>query len=106
MTIRFDEKGKFFTEIVSKEPLKVILQTPTNRIRGNIHVRPGERLRDQINQGDVFLAVTEATIYDQTGKELYQCEFLAINREHIIWILPDDQITSNKRRTGSRGGGA
>jgi hypothetical protein len=46
MSLRFDEKGKFFTEIVSKEAVEVIIQTPTNQLRGNIHIRPGERLRD------------------------------------------------------------
>lgn len=104
MSIRFDDKGKFFTEIVSKEPVPVILQTPTNRIRGRIHVRPGERLRDEINQAEIFIAVTEATIYDQTGKELYRSEFLAINREHIIWMLPEDDIL--RKKTSPRGGAA
>jgi len=91
MTIRFDEKGKFFTDVVSKEAVPVTIQTLTHRVHGRIHLRPGERMKDEINQSELFLAVTEATIYDFSGKILAQGEFLAINREHVVWILPDDQ---------------
>jgi hypothetical protein len=90
MSIRFDDKGKFFTDVVAKESIPVIIQTPTNRIQGMIHVRPGSRLKDEINQSEPFFAVTEATILDLSGKDLFQCEFVAINRDHIIWMMPLD----------------
>jgi hypothetical protein len=92
MTIRFDEKGKFFTDLISKETVPVTIQTLKNRMHGHIHVRPGSRLKDEINQADLFLAMTEATIFDDAGQELYQCEFIAINRAHIVWILPDEEV--------------
>ena len=97
MSLRFDDKGKFFTEIVSKETIQVIIQTPTNHISGQMHIRPDERLRDAVNQAESFLAITEATIYDLNQKELYRCNFLALNRDHIIWILPYDQVVEEKR---------
>ena len=103
MSLRFDDKGKFFTEFVSKEAVQVIIQTPTNHISGNIHIRPNERLRDAINEAEIFLAVTDATIYDLRQKEQYRCNFLALNREHIIWILPYDQVITDK---GEKGGAA
>ena len=34
MSIRFDDKGKFFTDVISKEAVPVLIQTPTNRIQG------------------------------------------------------------------------
>ena len=92
MSIRFDEKGKFFTDVISKEAIPVIIQTLTHRIQGNIHLRPGERLKDEINQFEIFNAITEAKIFDHSGKELYRSDFLALNRDHIIWILPEDQL--------------
>jgi hypothetical protein len=104
MSIRFDEKGKFFTDFVSKESVPVIVQTLTHRVKGNIHIRPGERLKDEINQGEPFFAVTEATIYDHGGKVIYRSDFLALNREHIIWIIPEDQMGGNEKV--SSGGGA
>jgi hypothetical protein len=93
MTIRFDEKGKFFTDVVSKEPVGVIIQTPAGRISGKIHVRPGERLKDAINQSEPFFAVTEAVIFDNANQEIYRTEFLAVHREQIIWLLPEDEIS-------------
>jgi hypothetical protein len=92
MGIYFDEKGKFFTDVVSKEAVMVTVQTLTQRIHGRIHIRSGERLKDEINHAELFLAITDATILDDAGKPLYHGEFMAINREHIIWILPDDQL--------------
>ena len=94
MSIWFDEKGKFFTEVVSKEPVAVIIQTLTNRIHGRMHVRPDQRLKDEINQSELFGAVTDATIFDHSGKELFSCNFLALNHEHIVWIFPEDQLKS------------
>jgi hypothetical protein len=96
MSIRFDEKGKFFTDVISKEAVPVIIQTLTHRIHGQVHIRPDERLKDEINQGDSFLAVTEATVFDRTGNKLYRGDFMAINREHIIWLLPEDQLHPDK----------
>jgi hypothetical protein len=104
MTIRFDEKGKFFTEVISKETVAVIIQTMTHRIQGNIHIRPGERLKDEINQAEPFFAVTEATIIDHSGMELYRTDFLVVYREHIVWMLPKDQLT--EASSEKRGGGA
>jgi hypothetical protein len=92
MTIRFDEKGKFFTDVISKESIPVIIQTPTNRITGNIHVRPGERLKDTINQSEPFFAITEAVILEPNGQVAYKCEFMAISRDHIIWLIPQDEL--------------
>jgi hypothetical protein len=101
MSIRFDEKGKFFTDVVSKEAVPVIVQTITHQVRGMLHIRPEERLSDEINQGDRFFAITEATILDASGNELYRCDFFTINRDHIIWILPE-----NQKKPVERGGEA
>lgn len=92
MTIRFDDKGKFFTDVISKEGVAVVLQTAVNMIEGKIHVRPGERLKDALNEAEPFFAVTEATIYDKDGKIIYRTDFLAVHREQIIWLLPQDQL--------------
>ena len=92
MSIRFDEKGKFFTDVVSKESVPVFIQTVTNLVRGMLHIRPQERLTDEINHSGQFFAITEAEIFDPSGKVLYQCEFFTINRNQIVWILPESQI--------------
>jgi hypothetical protein len=91
MAIHYDDKGKFFTDLVMKEARPVLIQTLTHRIQGNFYVRPGVRIKDQINQEEMFLALTEASVYDLSGEELYHCDFLLVNRAHLIWLLPEDQ---------------
>jgi hypothetical protein len=93
MTIRFDDKGKFFTEVVSKEVVPVIIQTITHRIHGKIHIRPGERLKDEINQAEPFVAVTEAEICDGLDRIIFQADFMVVYREQIVWMIPRDQLT-------------
>jgi hypothetical protein len=88
MEIEYDEKGKIFTDIVSKEVVLTDIQTVTHHIRGNIHVRKGDRLSDEINQPYQFLPVTSVIIYSPSGEILDHCDFLAINREHIVWLKP------------------
>lgn len=104
MSIRFDEKGKFFTEIISKESIAVIIQTTTHRVQGMLHIRPGERLTDEINGLEQFFAITEATIFDKDGKPLYHCEFFTLNRDQIVWVLPRDEII--EQETEKAGGEA
>lgn len=101
MSIRFDDKGKFFTEVVSKEATAVVIQTPTHRIEGKIHIRPGERLKDEINQTEPFFAVTEVIIFDNSGQEMYRSDFLIVYRDFIIWMMPTDAV----RPAGAQPGG-
>ena len=91
MTIEFDEKGKRFTDIVTKRPIYATLQTTKHLMRGHIHVRRDQRIKDELDLDDKFLAVTEADILGDDGQVLYQAPFLAINRAHIIWVLPEQK---------------
>lgn len=88
MTLPYDDKGKIFTEVVSKEPVAVIIQTSLNRIEGAIHARPGERLKDELNHQDRFVAITDAVIYDLSGQEVQRNDLLLLNRDAILWVLP------------------
>ncbi len=89
----FEEKGKIFTEMISKVAIEVIIQTITHRIYGKVHVRPGERLKDELDRNESVLAVTEALIYDQEGILLvFKSSFVAVQKSQIIWILPQSQI--------------
>ena len=94
MTVHYDEKGKFFTEVVSKESLPVIIQTDHNFIRGNYHIPPDARVKDDLNQcEDMFIAVTDAVVYDKDGREeKYRTAFLALNRNEIVWLIPEEDL--------------
>ena len=91
MTIEYDEKGKFYTDIVKKLPVPVVIQTSTHLVRGLVHVRDGERLKNELERDEMFLAVTNASIYEAGDKVLYTVPFMAVQRAQIIWIMPVDE---------------
>lgn len=90
MSTHYDEKGKFFTDIISKKDIPVTIQTAQNTIEGVVHIRRGERLKDELNESEQFLAVTNAVIFDIQGVEIHRVDFMAINRNHIIWMFPQN----------------
>jgi hypothetical protein len=91
MTIEYDEKGKFYTDIVKKLPVSVVIQTSTHLVRGLVHVRDGERLKNELERDEMFLAVTHASIYEAGDKVLYTVPFMAVQRAQIVWIMPVDE---------------
>ena len=51
------------------------------------------RIIDELNETNQFMAITDAKIMDQEDNVLYQAEFLSINVNQIIWVLPvEDKI--------------
>jgi len=82
--------GKVFTQVISKHPLRTIIQTIDGQIEGRVHVHPDHRLSDEMNLEDPFLAVTEARISRPEGS--FTASFLAVNKKHIIWIIPADEV--------------
>ena len=91
MTMEFDAKGKFFTDVVTKIAVHVTLQTTIQLVRGNIHVRQGERLKDELDRDEYFLAMTDAAIIGSQGQVLFEAPFLAVRRSQIIWSMPDQE---------------
>ncbi len=91
MTFEYDNTGKFFTDRISKNPLDVLVQTTTHLIQGTIHIRPEERLKDELDRDELFLAITEANILDSAGETLHTNDFVAIHRDQIVWVLPDEK---------------
>ena len=91
MTIEYDEKGKFYTDIVKKVPVPVVIQTATHLVRGLVHVREGERLKNELERDERFLAVTSATLYGADDKVLFTVPFIALQRAQIIWIMPVEE---------------
>ena len=92
MPIQYDEKGKFFTDVITKLPQVVTIQTTLHLIHGEVYVRPEDRLKDELNHSDRFIAVTNASIFSLNGELLYRCNFLNINSDQIVWILPDKEL--------------
>ena len=101
MTIEFDDNGKFFTNIISKTPVPAMIQTVTHRIHGNIHISQDRRIKDELDLPEKFLAVTDAIIFASDDRVLYQAGFLAVQRDEIVWVLPDSDIKETLKRNAS-----
>ena len=96
MTFEYDEKGKFFTEIVSKVAIPATVQTTMQLIRGQIHVRRDQRIKDELDLNENFLAMTDVSVIGPDGQTLFQAPFLAVRRSHIIWVLPEQNQGGEK----------
>lgn len=89
MSIEYDEKGKIFTEVVSKIAIYATIQTITHRMRGRLHVRRDQRVKDELDRDENFLALTEVTVFNADGSVLNEAPFLAVRRSHIVWVMPE-----------------
>jgi len=92
MVAQYDDKGKIFTQVISKRPVSVIVQTSKHRLQGTLHVRPSERIIDELNMSQKFVALTDGQILDESGEALHQFSFLSVNLEQIVWVIPADEL--------------
>lgn len=97
MVTQFDEKGKFFTDVIQKEPVWVTIQLASSRVHGLIHIRSESRIKEELDDPTSFLAVTRADVYTAEGlTRLFSTRFIAINKAQIIWITSDKDISSKE----------
>ncbi len=92
MPIEYAESGKFFTDIIKKKPVEVLVQTTHQLLHGYVHIRPDSRLKDEIDNEENSLAITDVTVYGNEGTAVYRSKFMALNRLQIIWIIPYDDL--------------
>lgn len=88
MTIEYDEKGKYYTDVITKLPVACLIQTSTHLMRGHVHVRQGERFKNELELEETFLAVTNVRILGPGEEVLYTSPFMAVNRSQIVWVMP------------------
>ena len=89
MTIEYDDHGKIFTDIVSKIAIYATVQTTTHLMRGHIHVRRDQRIKDELDLDENFLALTDVSVLAVDGQVLFQAPFMAVKRTHIVWVIPE-----------------
>jgi len=90
-----DEKGKIFTEVIKKRPVDVHIQVSNHLIRGKFHIRLNERIKDELDKSDTFIALTDAGIYDLKGELIYNCSFITVNRQDIVWLFQDEDLNND-----------
>ena len=91
MSFDYDDKGKIFTEVVSKIAVYATIQTTMHMLRGRIHVRRDQRIIDELDVQENFIALTDVTVLGADGQTLFQSPFLAVHRSHIVWVLPEQK---------------
>jgi hypothetical protein len=78
---------------LTKDLVKVVVRTTNERIEGHLAKMPGGRLLDLLNTtNEKFVAVTDASVHDAaTGKLMSEVKFLAVNKEHIIYMFDETE---------------
>ncbi len=85
-----DPKGKYFTEVIQKRAIPARIQTTRQLIQGKIHAAPDQRVTDELDSPEGFLAVTDAQVLDEQGRSIGTFPFLSINKTQIVWLAPSD----------------
>lgn len=90
MDLRIDDKGKYFTQRVSKDMLPAFIRTAEQVIVGNIHTRPERRLKDELSEDNArFIAVTDARVYDASSEQLlYHSALMLVAYSQIVLLSP------------------
>lgn len=96
MSIEYDDKGKKYTEVVSKVAVYATIQTTTHQLRGRLHIRRDQRVKDELDREERFLALTEVTVFNADGSVLYEATFLAVQRSSIVWAFPESNPTEGQ----------
>ncbi|MEO5953911.1 MAG: hypothetical protein ABIQ44_15720 [Chloroflexia bacterium] len=112
MLNRVDEKGKVFTAHVRKMEVEVNIVTAQGFVHGYIHLQSGQRVKDLLNSPtEQFLAITRATIQLKSEvpktstkaaaaapPKVTHAEFLALNKQYVISVVPVDEDKIERRR--------
>lgn len=89
MDYRVDAKGKYYTTHVSKRNVPVIARVPGGVVHGMAYLTLDNRLKDELNTGETFLALTDVQVFDESAERLlYESDVLLVNKRHLIWIIP------------------
>lgn len=94
--LEFNERGKIFTDIVRKEPVKALVHVPGYVIQGEIYVHPEKRVKDELDAVGDFLPVTDAEVSDMSGTVLYRTDFIAVGKAQILFVIPFDDLNAQE----------
>lgn len=76
---------------ITKKAIRCLIQTSTNLIEGEIHVRGHMRIIDELKFDELFIPVTNAVVYGVWGEKGLRTAFVAVRRDDISWVVPKDE---------------
>ncbi len=101
MDYRVDEKGKFYTQRVNKRMVAVTARLADTIVHGTVYLTLDNRLKDELNTGDTFIAITKAEIMDaHSDRTLFETEVLIVNKTQLVWIFPREPGPQPVQTTG------
>jgi hypothetical protein len=94
---RIDEKGKFFTAHITKLRLPITACIGNWIVEGIVHLQSDNRLKDELNEGETFVAITHARVMEAgTGKLVHEPEVLIVHKAQIVWIFPRESAAKSE----------
>jgi len=91
MYTRVDEKGKYYTDHVTMRSVSIIARVRESIIHGTVYLALDNRLKDELNDGERFIAVTNAQVWDvHEERMLYETDLLIVNKDHVVWLFPHE----------------
>ncbi|MDP7056768.1 MAG: hypothetical protein QF434_00065 [Nitrospinaceae bacterium] len=83
-----------YKTVSSKEQVNAIIGTSGEKIEGLIHKLPQNRLLDMLNHdSEPFIPISQVRVYCKTtGKLLFETDFIAINKSHIVFLSKDCEL--------------
>lgn len=92
MDYRLDQKGKYYTTHVSKRATHVLACVQGVLISGTMHLTLDNRVKDELNSGERFIAITQAQVRElHSGQVLYENDIVILNKDQITWLLPTEE---------------
>ena len=71
---------------------RVVILTGHYRILGEISLMPGARMTDFLDESREFFAVTDAEVWDLSGRRIVAAKFLDVHRSHIEVMVPESDV--------------
>lgn len=75
---------------------KVYIFTHHFELSGELHIYPGVRLTDYMNESKSFISVTNVEVSRRAGEMILKAKFLNVRKDEIEIIVPEDMIISTQ----------
>jgi hypothetical protein len=67
---------------------RITILTRSFRIKGYIHITPSARVTDYMVESKNFIAITDAEVWELSGRQVLQSPFINVSRDHIEIVMP------------------